>query len=116
MCSRKGWIKLEEKINFWIVKLGKLYYAGGLKRLPNNENSFSHEFVKDQEVAFLFIDENIANHIADKCGGKVIKKEISSKEYSRLLEKHERYTESEMEWEKEQERVISNELKNNWYV
>ncbi|MFD1736164.1 hypothetical protein ACFSCX_06255 [Bacillus salitolerans] len=102
---------MEKILNFWLVKLGKLYYAGGLKRLPNNENSFSLEFVKDKEVAFLFIDEDIANHISEKCGGEIEKIEITSEEYSRLIDNHERYTNSEIEWEKEQEREILNELR-----
>lgn len=99
-------------LEFWFVKLGKLYYAGGLKRLPDNDNSFSFEFAKDEEVAFLFIDDAIANYIAEKCGGEIGKKEITSEEYSRLHEKHELYIKSDIEWDKEQEHEILRELRN----
>lgn len=63
-------------LELWLVKLGKMYYAGGLTRVPNNDESFSYEFARDEEVAFLFGFEDIAQKIAEKCGGTVIEKEL----------------------------------------
>lgn len=100
---------MENTLTLWLVKLGELFYAGGLHRIPYDETSFSFEFVKDEEVAFLFIDKDIAKRIAKKCGGVVIDKDITSHEYTQLTIKHERYIASEKDWRLEQEKVIQND-------
>ncbi|MDV6039940.1 hypothetical protein N7X28_26235 [Bacillus sp. SM-B1] len=97
---------MENTLTLWLVKLGELFYAGGLHRIPYDETSFSFEFVKDEEVAFLFIDRDLAKQIAKKCGGVVIDKDITSHEYTQLTIKHERYIASEKNWRLEQENVI----------
>lgn len=82
--------------NYWLVKLGKMFYGGGLHRNSDIEKSFSYEFVRDEEVAFLFVDRKTAERIADKCGGTVFKKEIKQpEEYSRLEKKKSNYEKSE---------------------
>ncbi|PRT27747.1 hypothetical protein [Bacillus wiedmannii] len=101
---------MEYTITLWLVKLGELFYAGGLHRIPYDETSFSFEFVKDEEVAFLFIDKDLAKRIAKKCGGVVIDKDITSHEYTQLTIKHERYIASEKYWRLEQEKVIQNDF------
>ncbi len=87
----KGIYVMQNTLTLYLVKLGELFYAGGLHRVPYDETSFSYEFVKDEEVAFLFIDKDIAERIAKKCGGVVINKEITSHEYTQLTIKHECY-------------------------
>ena len=87
----KGIYVMQNTLTLCLVKLGELFYAGGLHRIPYDETSFSYEFVKDEEVAFLFIDKDIAERIAKKCGGVVINKEITSHEYTQLTIKHECY-------------------------
>lgn len=87
-----------------------MFYAGGLKRLPHHENSFSYEFANNEEVAFLIISRGSAERIAEKCGGTVIEKTITSDEYSRLIQKNERYVESEKEWELEQTKAFFHDI------
>ncbi|MFB7121414.1 hypothetical protein [Bacillus tropicus] len=101
---------MENTLTLWLVKLGELFYAGGLHRIPYDETSFSFEFVKDEEVAFLFIDRDLAKRIAKKCGGVVIDKDITSHEYTQLTIKHESYIASEKDWRLEQEEVIQNDF------
>ncbi|HEF1903615.1 hypothetical protein COJ67_29685 [Bacillus thuringiensis] len=101
---------MENTLTLWLVKLGELFYAGGLHRIPYDETSFSFEFVKDEEVAFLFIDKDLAKRIAKKCGGGVIDKDITSHEYTQLTIKHERYIASEKDWRLEQEKVIQKDF------
>lgn len=101
---------MENTLTLWLVKLGELFYAGGLHRIPYDETSFSFEFVKDEEVAFLFIDKDLAKRIAKKCGGVVIDKDITSHEYTQLTIKHERYIASEKDWRLEQEKVIQKDF------
>ncbi|WP_180953815.1 hypothetical protein [Bacillus sp. M6-12] len=84
-------------LTVWLVQLGKLYYAGGLTREPYNDESFSFEFVKDEEVAFSILFEEIAEKIAEKCGGTVVKRELSHKELSKREDKHDAYMRSEGE-------------------
>jgi hypothetical protein len=103
---------MENTLTLWLVKLGELFYAGGLHRIPYDDTSFSFEFVKDEEVAFLFIDKDLAKRIAKKCGGVVIDKDITSHEYTQLTIKHERYIASEKDWRLEQEKVIQRFLNN----
>lgn len=100
-------------LNLWLVKLGKMYYAGGLTRKPNNDGSFSYEFARDEEVAFLFSYEDIAKRVADKCGGTVIMKELTSEEYTRLLDKKDRYDDSENEVIEEQKAAIMKDMINH---
>lgn len=101
---------MENTLTLWLVKLGELFYAGGLHRIPYDETSFSFEFVKDEEVAFLFIDKDLAKRIAKKCGGVVIDKDITSHEYTQLTIKHERYIASEKDWRLGQEKVIQKDF------
>ncbi|GAB6427052.1 TPA: hypothetical protein ACOQ5N_004755 [Bacillus cereus] len=101
---------MENTLTLWLVKLGELFYAGGLHRIPYDDTSFSFEFVKDEEVAFLFIDKDLAKRIAKKCGGVVIDKDITSHEYTQLTIKHERYIASEKDWRLEQEKVIQKDF------
>jgi hypothetical protein len=101
---------MENTLTYRLVKLGELFYAGGLHRIPYDDTSFSFEFVKDEEVAFLFIDKDLAKRIAKKCGGVVIDKDITSHEYTQLTIKHERYIASEKDWRLEQEKVIQKDF------
>lgn len=108
----KGIYVMKNTLTLCLVKLGELFYAGGLHRIPYDETSFSYEFVKDEEVAFLFIDKDLAKRIAKKCGGVVINKEITSQEYTQLTIKHECYIKSGKDWNLEQEKVIQKILSN----
>ncbi|KXI79567.1 hypothetical protein PDR89_14640 [Bacillus cereus group sp. Bc002] len=99
---------MQNTLTLCLVKLGELFYAGGLHRIPYDD----YEFVKDEEVAFLFIDKDIAERIAKKCGGVVINKEITSHEYTQLTIKHECYIKSGKDWDLEQEKVIQKFLSN----
>jgi hypothetical protein len=101
---------MENTLTLWLVKLGELFYAGGLHRIPYDDTSFSFEFVKDEEVAFLFIDKDLAKRIAKKCGGVVIDKDITSHEYTQLTIKHERYIATKKDWRLEQEKVIQKDF------
>lgn len=84
-------------MTIWLVQLGKLYYAGGLTRRPSHEESFSYEFVRDEEVAFCILIEEVAEKIAEKCGGIVVKRELTYKEVSKREDKHDAYMNSEQE-------------------
>jgi hypothetical protein len=89
---------LEDKImTIYLVQLGKLFYAGGLTRRPNHEESFSYEFVRDEEVAFSILFEDIAEKIAEKCGGTVVKREMTVREAGVRSDKHDSYMNSEEE-------------------
>lgn len=100
---------MESTLTIFLIKLGKMFYAGGLKRLPDHENSFSYEFANSEEVAFPIICKEIAECIAEKCGGTVIEKTMTYDEYDRLIEKNERYVESEKEWELKQKKAFFHE-------
>lgn len=105
-------IRLDEstKVQYWLLQLGKLYYAGGLARKSPIKDTFSYEFVSNESLAFPFIDEDIANHVATKCGAEVISRNTTLEEYSALYERHEKYINSEVEWHKEQELAIIDEI------
>ncbi|OBZ15947.1 hypothetical protein A8L34_28115 [Bacillus sp. FJAT-27264] len=92
----------DAEFKYWLVQLGNLYYAGGLPRMGPTDDSFSHEFTNDESVAFPFGFEFAANKIADKCGGTVVPRSTSLKEFSDLEDEHKKYIHSEKEWHEEQ--------------
>lgn len=88
-----------KNFQYWIVQLGNMYYVGGLGRLPHNEDSFSFEFAKDEEVAFPFVLEELARGIAELCGGNVLVKKTTYETFQKLVAKHENYANSEPNWD-----------------
>lgn len=100
------------KIHYWLLQLGKLYYAGGLPRKSPivDKESFSYEFVNDESLAFPFLDSAFADNAAAKSGGKVISRETTLEGLATLRERHYAYIDSENEWHKEQELAIFEEL------
>lgn len=98
------------KMTYWLVKLGKLYYAGGLGRITNQKSTFSFEFTNDEEVASMLGREDIAEEIALECGGVIIKKETTLEKFEELSDKNRRYKDSSEEWDKEQIKQMINGL------
>ncbi|MGR9527705.1 hypothetical protein ACSS31_29015 (plasmid) [Priestia megaterium] len=76
-------------LSYWIVTVGKLFYAGGLYREITNEKDFSMEFVSNQDHAFQILSEEAAIRIADQTGGTYFKVEVTEEEFDRVLAKHE---------------------------
>ena len=76
----------EDLVYYWIVKVGKLFYAGGLGGLSEDNKNKSYEFVVDQDYAFALLDEDIAKRIAIETGGILINKQGSVKELIELRE------------------------------
>lgn len=48
----KGIYVMQNTLTLCLVKLGELFYAGGLHRIPYDETSFSYEFVKMKKWHF----------------------------------------------------------------
>ncbi|WP_270545604.1 hypothetical protein [Clostridium butyricum] len=79
-------------MEYWLVKVGNLYYAGGLDRnFPEDEEAKSFEFTTLEDVAFMILEEDIANNVAKLVGGIVVPKENTLEEANKLLIMHEKY-------------------------
>jgi hypothetical protein len=102
---------LQDKImTLYYVQLGKLFYAGGLTRQPNSEESFSYEFVRDEEVAFGIGFEDIAEWIAEKCGGTVVSRQMTVHEAGVRSDKQDAYEKSESEYVEEVRKSVLSEM------
>lgn len=100
-------------MEYWLVKLGNLFYAGGiLRKLPENENAKSYEFNTEEETAFVLFFEDGAKEIAENVGGVVIKREKSYEEVANLREKFDKYMESKKELEADALKTITEEIHN----
>lgn len=92
-----------EKLQYWIVKLGNLFYTGGLHRLSKeNQNIEGYDFANSEAVAFPIMLEEIAERIAIKVGGIAICREGTVKDVVKLSENNEYYAGSSKQWVKEQ--------------
>ncbi|MCY9763209.1 hypothetical protein M5X06_22200 [Paenibacillus alvei] len=100
------------KHRYWLVQLGELYYAGELARISPVKNAFSYEFVSDEALALPFNNEVFADQINAKCGGIVTSRETTFGDYVALYERHQKYTNSEEEFYKEQSRMLIDVLEN----
>jgi len=101
-------------VKAWRVRLGNMYYVQGLARLfkDKSQEHNSYEFTSYKEAAWLFPLRLAADNIAESCGGIVEDVKITAKEYSRLEGLREYHvSESETEWNKEQEEAIQESLK-----
>ena len=90
---------------YYIVLLGNMFYAGGLARkkpVDLEDEVFSHEYVSHEELAFPILSKEAADRIAAQCGGVVVPKEATMDELIQIGDLNERFTQSELEWEKEQ--------------
>lgn len=95
---------------YWLVQLGKLFYAGGLLRTSTNPDVFSHEFVSDESLAFPFTAEVFAAKVAEEVDGTVQIRNSTVKEFIEQYNRHEQYTNSEKLFHKEQESALFDEL------
>lgn len=93
------------------MKLGEMYYAGGLLRKKEDEPTFSYEFVNDKTYAFPFLEKHGAMRIAEKCGGIVVDLTATGEELTILENKNERYINSESKARLEQEINAREEMK-----
>jgi len=92
-----------EKLQYWIVKLGNLFYTGGLPRLSKeNEDIKGYDFANDENVAFPILLEEIAEKIASEVGGIIIIKEEIVKNVGKLSENNDFYQKSYKLWNKQQ--------------
>lgn len=89
-----------EICTYYLVQLGTLFYAGGLKRYPINKENVSLEFVKNERVAFPFIaKKEYAKEVAQQCGGTVVERSALFKEVMELKNENEQYKNSgDDEW------------------
>lgn len=101
-----------EKLQYWIVKLGELFYTGGLPRLSKeDEDVKGYDFANKEEVAFPIMLEEIARDIASEVGGIAIPKEGIVKNVGILKEKNDFYLSSANLWEKQQLENFKEQLK-----
>ncbi|MED4068758.1 hypothetical protein [Priestia megaterium] len=92
-------------VPYYIVLLGNMFYAGGLARkkpVDLEDEVFSHEYVSNEELAFPILSREAADRIASQCGGVVVPKEAEMNELIEIGDLNERFTQSELEWEKDQ--------------
>lgn len=90
-------------IPFWIIKVGNLFYVGGLKRQSEEyENAQSYELTNEESLAFPVFLEGSASRLAEAMGGIAIKKELPSKDLAILQENNSAYQESQAAWEEDQ--------------
>ncbi|MDO6631817.1 hypothetical protein [Bacillus thuringiensis] len=101
----------DKKLTYWLVKLGEMYYAGGLLRKKEDESTFSYEFVNDKTFAFPFLEKHGAMRIAEKCGGIVVDHTATGEELTLLEDKNEKYINSEPQARIEQELNAREEIK-----
>lgn len=101
-----------QAIQYWLIQLGKFFYAGGLRRKSSIEDIVSYEFVSNELVAFPFFHEGVANSIAEQCGGSVVIRNAPGYEYIALRERNDKYIKSEKEWFEELERQFKSILIN----
>ncbi|TXR62594.1 hypothetical protein DM800_20145 [Bacillus sp. AY18-3] len=101
----------DKKLTYWLVKLGEMYYAGGLLRKKEDESTFSYEFVNDKTYAFPFLEKHSAMRIAKKCGGIVVDHTATGEELTLLEDKNEKYINSEPQARLEQELNAREEIK-----
>lgn len=102
----------DNMMKYWLVKVGNLFYAGGLRRrLSENDNAKSYEFTTEEEVAFVILFEDGANEIANLVGGTIVPREKSLREVNKLREKYDNYMESEKEIESESLKYITEEIR-----
>ncbi len=101
-------------VPYWLVKLGNLFYVGGLKRKTREyAEAVSYELTNEESLAFPILIEDIALKLAEKLGGIAVRKELASKELAILQHKNEVYSNSENSWEKEQNDYINKLLKDD---
>lgn len=89
------------KFQVWRVRLGKLFYVQGyfksFEDTVQNHNCF--EFSSFGEVAWLFDFKDVAQSIADLCGGIIEPVKVTSDEHRRLYDLRGEHTEtSRVEW------------------
>lgn len=64
-----------EQVKYWIVKLGKLYYACGVSRFSQGfSDACSYEMTTEEMVAWPFKHVEVAARIAVSIGGIVVEK------------------------------------------
>ncbi|WP_315069385.1 hypothetical protein [uncultured Clostridium sp.] len=91
-----------------------MYYSGGLYRnFPENKSAKSFEFTTVEDVAFIILDEDSAEKIAETVGGVVIPKENTVKEVGKLQLLHDKYIRSRDDMETEVFNSINEVYKNN---
>ena len=99
----------KEIVRYWIVKLGKLYYASGLPRLSKeHEDIGGYDFVNKEDIAFPIVIKESAERIANEVGGVVIEKEDTLKNAMKIHEKNEFYTKSADDWYEKQIECFKN--------
>ncbi|PFP09246.1 hypothetical protein COJ90_21270 [Priestia megaterium] len=62
----------EKEYWYYFLNLGKMYYAGGTESNYQGERLTKYEFVNNNTFAYPFLDKDIAQQIADECGGNLI--------------------------------------------
>jgi len=92
-----------EKVEYWIIKLGKLFYTGGLPRLlEEHEDVKGYDFSNKEDTAFPILIEDLAKELAILIGGIAIKKEEIVKNIMALGEKNKAYSCSCEVWKSKQ--------------
>ncbi len=91
-----------EPMNYWIVKLGKVYYACGVSRFSEGFNdACSYEMTTEEMVAWPFKHVEVAVRIAEMIGGTVIEKKGDVNLYISHAEQNLDYLESGADLEDE---------------
>ncbi|MGN7485001.1 hypothetical protein ACTHPB_26140 [Priestia megaterium] len=70
-----------KEYQYYFIKLGNLYYVKDSCRNVKKKEMSSYEFTNDESVAFPLDKESIAKQTADKCGGYIVLKNATFKEY-----------------------------------
>jgi len=66
---------------YYFIKLGKLYYVNESCRNVKRKEISSYEFTNDELVAFPFDTQSIAKQTADECGGYIVVRNATFKDY-----------------------------------
>lgn len=86
---------MKMKTKTWLVKVGDLYYVGGLNKICiDNEKFFSSEFCNSESIAFPFLIKEGAEYVANFVGGTTIEIELTDEELYERTEKYEQYIEN----------------------
>ncbi|PGQ88172.1 hypothetical protein [Priestia megaterium] len=94
----------EPSYKYYLIKLGNLYYAGGLARTCSIKKAASYELVNQESLAKPITYKGTAERIAKEIGGLLITKNGTALGFLNLVDLNEDYVESEQKWIEQEKR------------
>ena len=88
-------------MQYWIVRLGELFYVGVLKHSSEEFPGASGiEFSNEESLAFPFLIEGTAKDVADRYGGTIVGRSSDPDAVFDMQLHNEAFSNSESKWKK----------------